>query len=420
MKPEENTTTRNKQTPALHPEETEVMDEPVVVDEESDDELLMEQFMLNPAHDYRNLQYGETVDGTIMRIDKDSILVDIGGKAEGVVPAREMMSVTPETQDEIQVGAQILVFVLQAEDKEGYAILSIDKARQEKSWRTLQHYYETGEILRARVVNYNKGGLLVDLDSVRGFVPSSQVEGISRTPESQKQSDMARMVGQELTLKIIEINRNRNRLILSERQAVKDVREEKKDELISSLKEGDIYTGTVSSICDFGAFVDIGGADGLVHLSELSWGRVKHPGEILTVGQDVQVYILSIDEDRKRIALSIKRTNKEPWSTVIERYHLGQIVEGTITQVAPFGAFACIEDGVEGLIHVSEFGDGNTQNPRDVFKEGDVVQVRILRIDPTRKRMGLSLHVADTEETAPAPDQQQVSDTEISTPPDEE
>jgi small subunit ribosomal protein S1 len=359
--------------------------------DEAEDRALMEQFLLNPAHDYRNLQYGDTVDGTIMRVDRDEILVDIGAKAEGVVPAREMQSLLPEDRAELKPGDTLLVFVVQSEDKEGRAILSIDKARQEKSWRRLQQCFDSNEVIEAKVINYNKGGLLVNLDGVRGFVPASQVSGISRGPETQKQSDMAKMVGSSMPLKVIEINRNRNRLILSERQAVQDVREGRKDELLSSLQEGDIRTGVVTSIADFGAFVDIGGADGLVHLSELSWSRVKHPSEVLKPGDKVKVYILSVDNDRKRIALSIKRTQNEPWTTVSERYHLGQVIEGTITQLASFGAFARIEDGVEGLIHVSEMGDGRAQHPRDVVQEGDVVQARIIRIDPARKRMGLSM-----------------------------
>lgn len=374
--------------------------------EAEEDRLLMEQFLRDPAHDYRNLQYGDAVDGKIVRVEKDEVLVDIGSKAEGVVPAREMQSLLPEDRAGLRVGDELLVFVVQTEDKEGRAILSIDKARQERSWRRLQQSFESGEVIEAKVVNYNKGGLLVNLDGVRGFVPSSQVSGISRGPETQKQSDMAKMVNQTLTLKVIEINRNRNRLILSERQAAQEVREGRKDELLSSLKEGDVRTGVVSSVCDFGAFVDIGGADGLVHLSELSWSRVKHPSEVVKVGDRVQVYVLSIDNDRKRIALSLKRTQPEPWTTVQERYQLGQMVQGTITQLASFGAFARIEDGIEGLIHVSELGDGRLQHPRDAVKEGDVVQARIIRIDPARKRMGLSLRAAqeDSPETTPEDD----------------
>jgi small subunit ribosomal protein S1 len=326
-----------------------------------------------------------------MHIDRDEILVDIGSKSEGVVPSKEMSSLLPEERDELKIGDEVLVFVVQPEDKEGRAVLSLDKARQEKSWRRLQQQFETGDVLQAKVINYNKGGVLVNLDGVRGFVPASQVTGISRGPDAQKQSDMAKMVGGSLTLKIIEINRGRNRLILSERQAVQEVREARKDDILSTLKEGDVREGTVTSITDFGAFVDIGGADGLVHLSELSWSRVKHPAEILRVGDKVKVYVLNIDNDRKRIALSIKRTQEEPWTTISGRYELGQLVDATITQLASFGAFARLEDGVEGLIHVSEMGDGRIQHPRELVKEGDTVPVRIIRIDPARKRIGLSM-----------------------------
>ncbi|RRR69231.1 MAG: S1 RNA-binding domain-containing protein, partial [Candidatus Viridilinea halotolerans] len=293
---------------------------------EAEERALMEEFLRNPAHDYRNLKYGDTADGKIMRVDRDELLVDIGAKAEGFVPAREMQSLSPEDRAALQVGDTILVFIVQSEDKEGRAILSVDKARQERSWRVLQSAHETGDVISARVVNYNKGGLLVNLDGVRGFVPASQVTGISRGPDTQKQSDMARMVNTDLKLKVIEINRNRNRLILSERQAVQESRESKKDELLSNLNEGDVRTGVISSVCDFGAFVDIGGADGLVHLSEISWSRVKHPNEVLKVGDKVHVTILSIDQDRKRIALSIKRTQSEPWTRAGDRYQLGQIV----------------------------------------------------------------------------------------------
>ena len=366
---------------------------PQVDSDELEDLQLLEQFLADPTHAYRNLQYGDTVDGVIMRIDRDEILVDIGSKSEGVVQSREMQSLTSEDRAALKPGDELLVFVVQSEDREGRAVLSVDKARQEKSWRRLQQVHEAGEAIEAKVINYNKGGLLVNLDGVRGFVPASQVSSIGRGTETQKQSDMARLVNTNLTLKIIEINRTRNRLILSERQAMQELREGRKGELLSSLKEGDIRSGIVTSVCDFGAFIDIGGADGLVHLSEISWSRVKHPNEVLKVGDKVQVYILSIDNERKRIALSIKRTQNEPWANVGEQYHLGQIVEGTITQLASFGAFARIEDGVEGLIHVSEMGDGQAQHARDVLKEGDKVTVRIIRIDPVRRRMGLSMRL---------------------------
>lgn len=367
---------------------------------EEDDFHLMEELLADPAHAYRNLQYGDTVDGIIVRVERDSLLVDIGAKAEGVVPAKEMQSLAPEAREQLRAGDPLLVFVVQAEHRDGYAILSIDRARQERSWRRLQYVHDNNDVIAAQVANYNKGGLLVDLDGVRGFVPASQVSSIGRGSDVQKQSEMARLIGSEVTLKIIEINRERNRLILSERQAVQEVREEKKDELLSNLREGQVYEGTVSSICDFGVFVDIGGADGLVHLSELSWGRVRHPSEVISVGQRVKVHILNIDLDRRRIALSVKRTQNEPWSTAAERYQLNQIVDGVITQITAFGAFARIEDGIEGLIHVSEMGEGHVQHPREMVSEGATIPVRIIRIDPARKRIGLSMHLR-TETTPP-------------------
>jgi small subunit ribosomal protein S1 len=229
---------------------------------------------------------------------------------------------------------------------------------------------------------------------VRGFVPASQVSEIRGGDEASKQADMARLIGTMLPLKVIEINRHRNRLILSERQAVQERRDVMKERLIEELTEGEVRKGRVSSICDFGAFVDIGGADGLVHLSELSWSRVRHQSEVLRVGQEVDVYVLGINAQEKKIALSIKRTQAEPWSRVASAYEVGQLVRGTVTQLANFGAFARIEDGIEGLIHVSELVDDRVTHPKQVVSEGDDLLLRIIRIDPQRRRMGLSLRRA--------------------------
>jgi small subunit ribosomal protein S1 len=255
------------------------------------------------------------------------------------------------------------------------------------------------------VTNYNKGGLLVNLDGVRGFVPASQVTEIRGGDDGSKQADMARLIGTKLPLKIIEINRHRNRLILSERQAVQEKRDVMKERLIEELHEGETRRGRVTSITDFGAFVDIGGADGLVHLSELSWSRVKHPSEVLHVGDEIDVYVLGINAQEKKIALSIKRTQPEPWSRVATIYEVGQLVRGTVTQLANFGAFARIEDGIEGLIHVSELSEQRIGHPRQVVSEGQDLILRIIRIDPARRRMGLSLRralEASDEEVATA------------------
>jgi len=369
-------------------------------DADMDGASLMEQFLSDPSHDYKTLKYGDVLEGIIMHIDRDELLVDIGSKAEGIVPAKEYSSLSTEEKDKLQVGDNLLVFVVQPENNEGHPVVSIDRARQEKSWRRLQELHEQNQIIEAEVTNYNKGGLLVNLDGVRGFVPASQVSEIRGGDDSSKQADMARLIGTKLPLKVIEINRHRNRLILSERQAIQERRDVMKERLIEELKEGEVRKGRVSSICDFGAFVDIGGADGLVHLSELSWSRVRHPSELLKIGDEVDVYVLGINPSEKKIALSIKRTQAEPWSRVASSYEVGQLVRGTVTQLANFGAFARIEDGIEGLIHVSELADERIQHPKQVVQEGQDLILRIIRIDPQRRRMGLSLRRAlDTLDT---------------------
>ena len=355
---------------------------------------IMEQLLNDPAHDYQVLSYGDVLDGQIMHVDRDELLVDIGSKSEGVIPSREFSTLTPEERGHLAVGDHVLVFVVQPENQEGQAVLSIDRARQEKSWRRLQEIFDEAGVIEAEVTNYNKGGLLVNLDGVRGFVPASQVTEIRGGDEGSKQADMARLVGTKLPLKIIEINRHRNRLILSERQAIQERRDVMKEQLIEELHEGEIRHGRVTSITDFGAFVDIGGADGLVHLSELSWSRVKHPSEVLRVGDEVDVYVLGINAQEKKIALSIKRTQPEPWSQVAAKYEVGQLVRGTVTQLANFGAFARVEDGIEGLIHVSELSERRIGHPREVVSEGEELLLRVIRIDPARRRMGLSLRRA--------------------------
>ncbi|HUS16139.1 MAG TPA: 30S ribosomal protein S1, partial [Chloroflexia bacterium] len=341
---------------------------------------------------FRQLKYGDVIDGVVMRKDADEVLVDIGFKSEGIIPNNELQSLTATELANLGVGDEVLVSVLQPEDKEGHVVLSLDRARQERSWRNLQKQFENNEIIQAEVNGYNKGGLLVNLEGVRGFVPASQVTGLSSGgTEAAKQSELSRFTGQKMPLKIIEINRNRNRLILSERQAAQEQRDARKEQLLAELTPGQVREGHVSSICDFGAFVDIGGADGLIHLSELSWSRVNHPSEVLKVGQPVNVYVMSVDERDRKIALSLKRTQPEPWSQVMEHYQLGQLVRGTITQLTDFGAFARLEDGIEGLIHVSELAEGRVTHPRNVVQEGWELVLRVIRIDPQRRRMGLSL-----------------------------
>jgi small subunit ribosomal protein S1 len=285
------------------------------------------------------------------------------------------------------------VYVVSPEDKNGNVVLSLTRAQMERDWREAQEIFESGSVFAGSVAGFNKGGLIVRVGKVRGFVPASQiVSSRQRRKGTSGEEFLSSLVGQELQLKIIEIDRARNRLILSERAAQRDLRKQQKEQLLSDLQEGDVRTGEVISLCDFGAFVDLGGADGLVHLSELSWRRVSHPSEILQVGDEVEVYVLNVDRERKRIGLSLKRLESDPWSLIAERYHIDQLVEGTITKLVKFGAFARIfDDDVEGLIHLSELSDERITHPREVVQEGDVRTLRVIRIDSDRRRIGLSL-----------------------------
>ena len=361
-----------------------------------------------------NIKRGDVVEGVIVRIDQDEILVDIGLKSEGVLSTKELPASGYGSFSELRLNDKVLVYVIQPESSEGHAVLSLKRANTERQWRIAEEQYKNGELLKARVIDYNKGGLIVDVAGIRGFVPISQILNLKREEvasggESQETAaKLQSMKDKELQLKIIEINRARNRLILSERLAVQEWRQRRREELLDELKPGEVRKGVVSNLANFGAFVDLGGADGLVHISQLAWSRVNHPSEVLHVGQEVEVQVLSVDKDKKKIALSIKRAEVDPWTTVEQRYTPGQIVTGVVTKIAPFGAFARIEDGIEGLIHLSELTPG--VDPKTILHEGAQLQLRILRIDAERRRLGLSLRQAEeldqpqstTEETHPA------------------
>jgi small subunit ribosomal protein S1 len=349
------------------------------------------------------IKRGDVVEGVIVRIDQDEILVDIGLKSEGVLSTKELPANGYGSFNELHIDDKILVYVMQPETPDGHALLSLKRANAERQWRIADQQYRDNELLKARVIDYNKGGLIVDVAGIRGFVPISQILNLKREEvaaggESQETAaKLASMKDKELQLKIIEINRTRNRLILSERLAVQEWRQRRREELLDELKPGEVRRGVVSNLANFGAFVDLGGADGLVHISQLAWSRVNHPSEVLHVGQEVEVQVLSVDKEKKKIALSIKRAEVDPWTTVEQRYTPGQIVTGTITKIAPFGAFARIEDGIEGLIHLSELTPG--MDPKAALHEGMQLQLRILRIDAERRRLGLSLRQADEVDT---------------------
>jgi len=358
----------------------------------------MEALLRDEDYAFRSVRRGETVEGTVVRVDQDEILVDIGLKSEGVIPSRELYSEGEEAPT-LHIGDRTLVYVMQPESQEGHSILSLRRARMERSWRDIEELYHAGEIIEAPVVDFNKGGLIVDVKGVRGFVPVSQVSDLRNISRQEGENEevtqtLAAMKGRRLPLKIIEINRSRNRLILSERAAVQERRTQRKDELMDQLAPGQIRRGVVSNLTSFGAFIDLGGADGLVHVSELSYNRVNHPSEILRVGQEVDVYVLSVDRDTKKIALSLKKAMPDPWTTVEQRYRVGEVVPAVITKLAKFGAFAKVEEGLEGLIHLSELTDLPVQDAAQVVQEGQHVDVKIIHINSQRRRLGLSVRQA--------------------------
>src|SRR5256885_2583515 len=346
-----------------------------------------------------SIKRGDVVEGVIVRIDQDEILVDIGLKSEGVLSTKELPANGYGSFNELHINDKVLVYVIQPETQDGHALLSLKRANAERQWRIAEEQYKNAELLKARVIDYNKGGLIVDVCGIRGFVPSSQIlnrkreEVASGGDNQETAAKLQSMKDKELQLKIIEINRARNRLILSERLAVQEWRQRRREELLDELKPGEVRRGVVSNLANFGAFIDLGGADGLVHISQLAWSRVNHPSEVLKVGQEVEVQVLSVDKEKKKIALSIKRAEVDPWTTVEQRYTPGQVVTGVITKIAPFGAFARIEDGIEGLIHLSELTPG--MDPRQTLFEGAQLQLRVLRIDAERRRLGLSLRQVD-------------------------
>jgi small subunit ribosomal protein S1 len=379
---------------AQEPEQTQQMaqtdEQPNV---ESFDQASLMDAMLEEDYGFRQLRRGQVVEGYIVQMSENEILVDVGSKSEGVVASREIDRLGSEGMSKLHEGDSILVYVISPEDKNGNVVLSLSRAQMERDWRKAQNIFEEGTIFGGSVAGFNKGGLIVRVGKVRGFVPASQVVSSRRRRKGTSGEEfLSSLVGQDMQLKIIEIDRSRNRLILSERAAQRDLRKQQKEQLLAELQEGDTRTGEVISLCDFGAFVDLGGADGLVHLSELSWRRVAHPSEVLEVGDEVEVYVLNVDRERKRIGLSLKRLEADPWSTIAERYHVDQLVEGTITKLVKFGAFARIfDDDIEGLIHLSELSDARIAHPREVVQEGEIRTLRVIRIDPDRRRIGLSL-----------------------------
>ena len=364
--------------------------------------------------EFKSLRRGEIVEGSVMRADNEGIYLDIGHKEEGFIPPNEMRTIPSEELEAINEGDRLIAFVLRPESQDG-PILSVDRARGEEGWRELQKYMEADETIEGNIIGFNRGGCILEVANVQGFVPMSQLVTISHdllVPQTEPEenqstvegdsidadkSDGGEFVGTSLTVKVLEVNRSRNRAIFSERSALREQREAQKAALIEELSEGEIRKGKVTGISNFGAFVDMGGADGLIHISELSWGMVNSPEEIVSVGQELDVFVLRVDRESMKIALSLRRMHPEPWDTIHERYQVGDVVDATVTKLADFGAFARLEDSIEGLIHVTELTSAVIAHPREVVSEGTTVKVRILRIEADRKRLGLSLKQSEEE-----------------------
>ena len=350
--------------------------------------------LLEEVEAFRSLRMGEVVQGQVMRVDQDSILVNIGHKSEGLIPQREMRSLSEKDLQALQVGDEILASVVEPAGEEGQVILSLDQAREEQGWRTLEQHLEDGQPLKACITGFNRGGAIVDVGGVQGFVPLSQLAPIPRG-DGDSQQALARRVSEQVSLKVLEVDRRRNRAVLSERTALQEQRREQKDQFLQELREGETRRGRVTGISSFGAFVDLGGADGLIHISEMAWEPVRSPEDVVHVGQEVEVYVLRVDRESQRIALSLRRLHPEPWDDIAQRYQVGQMVTGTVTNLVTFGAFARLEGGIEGLIHISELSDRLLHHPKEVVKEGDILTLRIVSLEPERRRIGLSVKQAD-------------------------
>ena len=345
---------------------------------------------------FPTINEGEVVHGTVVRVDKDEVLVDIGYKSEGVIPVAELSirrSVNPA--DEVELGEEVDALVLTKEDAEGRLILSKKRARFELAWKAIEAASETGEPVTGRVIEVVKGGLILDL-GVRGFLPASLVD-------IRRVQDLDEFMGKELRCKVIELNRSRNNVVLSRRAVLEEERKDQRQRILDRLNPGDVVEGTISNIVDFGAFVDLDGIDGLIHISELSWSHVNHPSELLEIGQEVRVKVLDIDRDRQRISLGLKQTQTDPWQQVIDTYDQGDVVKGRVTKVVTFGAFVEILPGVEGLVHISELASHHVENPREVVSQGEEVRAKIIEMDADRRRLSLSLkRVGDDEDVRPS------------------
>ncbi len=357
---------------------------------EQQDEMSFQE-LLEESFDYSPLQRGDIREAVILQIKPNEILVDLGAKRDGVVPVNDLDRLDADMRAKLREDQVVPVYVLNPRDNDGNLLVSINLGLQQYDWERAEKILESQEITEVMVSGYNKGGILVHWGRLEGFVPASHLMTMSAQMNGpNKREAYPELRGRTLGVKVIEVDQRRRRLIFSEREAQREWRAQQKSRLMTELTEGDVVTGTVTGIRDFGAFVDLGGADGLIHVSELAWHRVEHPSEVIEIGQEIDVYVLELDRNRNRIALSRKRLLPDPWKHALENYHEGQLVTGKVTNVVDFGAFIVTEDGLEGLLHLSEMGDGNLQEPHSYVKKGDLLQLRIARLEPEKRRVGFT------------------------------
>ncbi|HKC77365.1 MAG TPA: 30S ribosomal protein S1 [Gaiellaceae bacterium] len=345
--------------------------------------MTMEELLNSEEHSIRALSHGDIVDGIVVRVDPDEVLVDIGAKSEGVISNRELAA-RGEQPVELTPGDEVKVYVIEPENEHGNVVLSLRKARAEGIWQKAAEKESEGEIIDAEVREQNKGGLIVNIMGLRGFLPSSQVA-------RQYSGNLMELVGTKIPVKILEVNRKRNRLIVSQRAAQDEDRARQREELFEKLKVSDVVTGKVSGVTSYGAFVNLGGADGLIHISELSWDRINNVSDVLNVGDEVRVKVIKLDAELSRISLSLRQMSDDPWETIEQRFPPGKAVQGIVTKTKKYGAFLQIADGVEGLLHISELSWDHVGRTEDVLKVGEVVEVMVLSADKVRRRISLSL-----------------------------
>ncbi len=349
-------------------------------------------------HDYELPEVGDIRKGIIVAINSQGVIIDLGTKRDGLVQPSDLSKLTDEDRAALQVNDEIPVYVVN-NDQPDSVIVSIHMAQLNQDWIDAEAMMESGQILECEIIGYNKGGAIVPFGRLRGFVPASHLTDLTPGMSDRKrQQRLAKLRGEKLPMKVIEVDRRRRRLVLSQRDAQKEWEEKRKGELLENLKEGDVLTGTISGLRDFGVFVDLGGADGLVHISELAWHRIDHPREVVKVGDEIEVVVLKLDRAEQRISLSRKQVMANPWDSVEQRYQLNQLVEGKVTRILDYGAFAEIEPGIEGLLHVSQLSRTNVENVGEVVKEGETHLLRIVSIDSTRQRIGLSLKAVTAQE----------------------